>query len=224
MGSKYVIIVIAIAALVLLGIGIVKTTQGNKGDGSSTEDSITPVMTDIVVANMPSRLHIKVPEGFTETSSKGIEKYYIRNDASLIVTGEKQPGIGSQLDYFIQQVKQSYEATADEFTLLNEEIISVDNGQMPCGLLEFTFAIIAPDKKQQMQCLTGLFVKDDYVYVITCKSYVESFSNYRQLFRSAIQSVTIDDEEIPPDAVIQGEPALTTAIQTAVSSLQTEIN
>lgn len=217
MGSKYVIIVVAIAALVLLGMGIVKTAQRNNGGESSGEESST-VVTEVTDAPMriPSRLHMPVPDGFSETSSELYEKFYIRNDASVIVSGGMQPGIGAQLESCIADVKKNYEAIADEYTLLSEDIISV--GDMPCGLLEFTYAIVATDAKQSMQCLTALFVKDDYVYVITCKSRPETFGSYRETFRKTIEAVTIDDIEIPANAVVQGETPLTTSAQTEDSS------
>ena len=215
--SKKTIIVIMFGALVLLIMGMVSAQQKKRQQGESSVPEDSALMTEVIIvpSQIPSRFHMQTPAGFTETSSEAYEKFFVRNDATVIVTGEKMPGIGGQLDVYAAQVKEMYEQTADEFSLVKEETKTV-NGETT-HIMEFTYAIIGNGVNQKMQCLTALFVKDDHVYIVTCKSYLESYSLYRELFRQAIDTVTIDDEEIPSDAIVQGETVPTQAAETAAA-------
>ena len=218
--SKSMILVLMFALIALLAVGAVAASKGGGRRGgndssSSSLDSLPSSEIVITPSQIPSRIHVQIPGDFTETSSDAYDKYFIKNDASIIITGEEQPGIGGQTEQYTEQVKQMYEQTADEFSLIKDEPEKV-NDYMG-HILEFTYAIIGKDTRADMQCMTAIFVKDDYIYVITCKSRRENYSNYRENFSQVIKSVTIDDPSVPVDAYVNGEvtvpetvPAVTT--------------
>jgi len=216
--SKSMILVLMFAVIALLAIGVAAASKsGGKQGGNSSSGPDSAIVTEVVItpSQIPSRIHVQIPGSFTQTSSDAYDKYFVRNDASVIITGESQPGIGGQTEEYTEQVKQMYAQTADDFQLVSEDVLNV-NGLMG-HRLEFTYAIIGTDARADLQCMTAIFVKDDYIYIITCKSNRATYSNNRETFESIIKSVTIDDPSVPADAYMDGEvtvpetvPAVTT--------------
>ena len=207
---------IAVLAVVVLGIAFSAASKNRKNTGeSSTESQIVQLTEQVLVPSvMPEKFSMQVPAGFSETGSKAFDKYYVFRDASIIVTGEKLVIAGEQLDRYAENMKKQYESTADEFTLVKEETVDV-NGVL-CKMLQFRYAIVAPDAKQVMECLTGVMIKDNETYIITCKSHAETFPGYYEMFRGAIKSVVIADTVSTAPATV-----LTTASTSAEQTVTT---
>ena len=193
MSNKLIVtLLIAVLAVVLLGIGFSAASK-KRQSGESSADSAPLLQTERIIepSVIPEKFSMQVPQGFTETGSDAIDKYYVFRDASIIVTGEKLVIKGEHVEHYAENMKAQYEKTADEFTLVKEEQIDVNGVQ--CRMMQFRYSIIAPDAKQVMECLTGVLIKNDQTYIITCKSHAETFPGYLDTFRNAIKSVVIAD-------------------------------
>ena len=186
-------VLIAVLAVVVLGIAFSAATKKRQNTGESSLESEVAQVTEqvLVPAVIPEKFSMQVPAGFSETSSKAFDKYYVFRDASIIVTGEKLVIAGEQLDRYAENMKKQYEAAADEFTLVKEETVDVNGVQ--CRMMQFHYAIVAADAKQVMECLTGVMIKNNETYIITCKSHAETFPGYYDMFRTAIKSTVIAD-------------------------------
>lgn len=214
--SQKTAVAVIVFLLVLLLLAIYLGLAG-KRNGKGGESSVQPAVTLsseqlIVPSSFPERFSMQLPAGFTETGSQYIDKYFVRNDASIIVTGEKILIPGEQLENYTDNVKKQYQETADEFQMVKEETLNLDGGLL-CNLLEFSYAIVGTDARQEMRCMTAVMLKDNYSYIVTCKSRAETFGGYYQDFRTAVKSIRIADAPV-------GGTSETTASQTVVVSEQ----
>ncbi len=210
MSKKLMITLAAAMALVLLIAGISSITRKNKTQEEESSVLTTGTEMIIVPSEMPEGINMQVPAGFTETNSPYYDKYFICNDASVIVTGEPLTLYGMDVKTYGESMKQQYREAADDFTLLSEEDTVVSEAD--CCLYEFTYAIKGEDAVQEMQCITAVVIKDERVYIVTCKSHRENFMNYRQAFRKMIESIQITGASpFSTDAAAgtQTEPAAT---------------
>lgn len=195
MSQKLLITLAAAITLVILIAGISSLTHKQKKPEEESSEIVSGTEMIIVPSEMPDRISMEIPAGFTETNSPYYEKYYVCNDASVIVTGEELTIYGQDVKTYSEDVKAQYQNTADDFVLLAEEDTAVDGTD--CRLFEFTYAIRGGDASQDMQCMTAVIIKDERVYIVTCKSHRDTFMNYRQPFRKMLESIRIADETFP---------------------------
>lgn len=190
--------VVALLVIIVVAAAALLTRNRNPQEAESSAELSEPAQTEMIVvpSRMPERLKLTVPNGFTETSSERFDKYYIRDDASIIVTGEKIVIGGELLGDYVEGMKQQYAQTAEDYHLDSEKIITVDG--VECRLLEFGYALAGENFRQEFGCLTGVFIKDNYVYIITCKSRSETFAANVADFRKTIQSAAVTPEESAP--------------------------
>lgn len=196
-GKKILIALLAVVlvfTVLIAGIGM----RNRTGKEESSDETSNAIVTDIIIvpSEMPSHITFEIPPGFTETTSQYYDKYYIRNDASIIVTGETLTIGGMRLDEYTNEVKKQYESTADAYTLLGDDQITL-NGELPCRVLQFSYAIIGENVRQDMQCITAVLLKDDFAYIITCKSKRETAGVYHSAFLRTIESIRIEDSSTP---------------------------
>ena len=210
MSKKLLITVAAAIILVVLIAGI--SAETHKNETAAEESSALKSGSEMIVvpSEMPEGITMQMPAGFTETTSPYYDKYFICDDASVIVTGEPLTIYGQDVRTYGESMKQQYQDTADDFLLLSEENTSVANAD--CCLYEFTYAIKGEDVTQEMQCLTAVVIKNERVYIVTCKSRRETFMKYRQPFRKMIESIQIADENSSASAAAGTE---TTAAEPA---------
>lgn len=193
MSNRVLAVLIAVLAVVLLIAGM---SVLNKNRGEESSESSHAVLTDVIIvpSEMPKRITFELPPGFTEKNSEAYDKYYVRDDASVIVTGEEMTIKGIRLDEYVDSVKAQYAQTADRYSLLSEQTVGLSGG-VQCTVLEFTYSIIGEDAQQGMQCITAIMLKDNRSYIVTCKSRQESFSVYRSSFMRMIESIHIADRD-----------------------------
>ena len=205
MSKKVIVSVLLTALFILLFILLLSAGLKRRSRDAGSSAELIPDQTQIVIvpSEMPSRISLQVPPGFTETASEYYEKYYVKNDASIIITGEKITITGALLEDYVSDIKAQYERTADAWQLQQEEMRTI-NG-VPCVILEFTYAIIGDNVRQDMGCTTAVMLKDDRAYIVTCKSRAETYAAYVAQFRSAISSIVIADA----DPAGSSEPLLT---------------
>ena len=201
--SKPILIAVIIAAMILLiAVGTAFSRTAKTPEESSAADSAVEEIV-VVPSEMPDKITMAIPAGFSETSSDFYDKYYIKDDASIIITGEKTAIYGQSAKEYAANVRSQYEQTVTDFTLLSEETITVS--QVPCEIMEFSYAITSSDDRRDFQCMTAVIIKDNYVYLITSKSKRETFGTYRGAFRQMIESIQIASDNPMyqnPDAVI----------------------
>ena len=206
MGKKTIVGAFVLLLVILFVAGLTALSRRSSGtEESSAEESAVVTSQIIVPSEMPSRIALTPPAGFEETSSDYFEKYYIKDDASIIITGEEIRISGAYLADYAADVKAQYEQTADDFHIDSERTVQV-NG-VDCWELEFGYAIRSADARQNMRCLTAVLLKDDYAYIITCKSRQENFGAYYAGFCKAVESIVIADASasetaLPADASI----------------------
>jgi len=200
--SKRILVSVILVALVLMVIGMfasaAKKSQHSQSASESSEEDLSQIV--VVPSEIPSKISMPVPSGFQETSSPYYNKYYILNDASIIVTGEELAIHGQNVDEYTENVLKQYRKTADDFSLLSDGTVS---SGAPCRVLEFTYALIGEDVRQDFQCITAVLLKDDFAYIVTCKSKRETFGSYRGAFSSMIEHIVIAD-----DSRTEGQPSV----------------
>lgn len=213
--------VTALLIIVLTGI-IALITHRPKTEESSAEDSAAETEPVVVPSTMPGSIHVTPPAGFSETSSPYYDKYFVKDDASIIITGEKLAIDGIYTDEYVQSVKAQYEKTASDYELLAEDNLTVSGAQ--ATILEFTYAIVGENVRQDMTCMTGIAVKGRNAYIITCKSRSETYAGYRDTFRSFIKSIDLADVNIFSEVYSQISSAssvTSTTTATAVTAADT---
>ncbi len=189
--------IILVALLVVLGAALIAgivALQGKKQQSEDSAESSAAAVTEMLVVpdSIPERFSFEPPQEFSETASKYYTKYYVLNDASIIVTGEPLTIYGETLEDYAKSVKSQYEETADNFMLYSEEDVRISG--MDSKVYEFTYDIGTGDEAQSMECTTAVFVQGDEAFIMTCKSRKENYTNYRSAFRRAIESVKIADK------------------------------
>ncbi|HBI84853.1 MAG TPA: hypothetical protein DDX71_00985 [Ruminococcus sp.] len=187
---------IAATALLIIALSaIIALATHHKSAGDSTaESSVTETEPAVVPSTMPSSIAVTPPAGFSETSSPYYDKYFVKDDASIIITGEKLAIDGIRTSEYVTNVKSQYEKTASDYELLGEENLTVSGAQTT--ILEFNYAIVGDDVRQDMTCMTGVAVKGRNAYIITCKSKHATYAGYRDIFREFIKSINLADVNI----------------------------
>lgn len=134
---------------------------------------------------------ICVPEDYTETSSKYIEKYYIKdNSASIIVTNDTNIFQYNNIDDYYQNSISQYKSTFDEFNEISSQNLTVDNNYT-AKLTEFTYKIVSEDKSLEMSCYVEYILVRSSIYIVTCSAPTDTYSNYKDGFIQALNSIEI---------------------------------
>ena len=198
--AKKLILTLMAAALVVLVIGLISAYAGGKETGEESSEAAQALQDELLIvpSSMPDGITFEIPAGFTETASQFYDKYYVKNDASVIVTGQMLPDYNQTLDSFVAGAKSQYQQTAEHFMLLSEETVQLDG--TPCRVLEFTYDIVGSESAQQMECTTAFAINAGTVYIITCKSHKDTYNGYRNVFRKMLESVRLTDPNAPAAA------------------------
>ena len=205
--------------LAIIVLAAITHMSGNETDTAESSEFSLPAFSEIIVpSSMPANLAISVPAGFTETSSEHYDKYYVKDDASVIITGEELLYGHDDVNAYTDNVLAQYQKTADRFALLSDEKIKISS--QSARLLEFSYVISAADKEQAFRCLTAIVTKDDYAYLFTCKSHADTFSAYSNHFRKMLESIEILEREKPDPFAdqTQSSPSVQSDIQTTAAS------
>ena len=211
----------AIASGVLIVVmGLFTAASANlhrrKNPGTPAEETTAPpaVTREIIVASkMPERISMDIPAGFSETSSDFYDCYYIREDASIITTGEEK-SVPVRLSDYSDSVLKQYQDTADGFELESDQNLQI--GGKEARVFEFRYDIGKGENARRMRCMSGVFVDGHGVFIVTCKSRYETYGAYRDDFVKTVQSVKIAPE---PDLIPSDETTATTAVTPAFSTV-----
>lgn len=199
--TALLVLVVVVLAMALLMLVIPRHRQNDASESSAESLAETELL--VIPDSMPEGISFSIPEGFTETSSRFYQKYYVKDDASIIVTGEQMEYGVPTVDDYTQKVIEQYEETAEDFLLTADETFTVSG--TPAHLLEFTYAISGDDARQEFGCTTAIMIYNDRSYLITCKSRLENYEKYREYFRMMMNTVSLSDvperdaENLMPD-------------------------
>ncbi len=134
-------------------------------------------------------LYLEIPENFQTTSSQFYEEYYVDKDASVIVTEDTEGAPYSSVEDYANNALLKYQEITTELTVLNNEILYA--GTTAVHTLEFTYSVPAEDGSQiSKTCLVGYLTDTQSMYIITCKSDVDTYSDFRDDFVSIVTSAS----------------------------------
>ena len=195
---------ILVAVLVALGVTLAMAilmlffprNRSEESSGSSAADSPDAIEMLVIPSDMPEGFSMQVPDPFQKTSSQVYKTYYVKDDASVIVTGGPLNYLYREVDSYTESVIRQYQDTVDEFELLSDETLKISGKD--AHLLEFSYAIVGDDARQDFKCTTAVIMNDDMAYLVTCKGHADTYQNYRELFRMMMS--TIDITDVDPDS------------------------
>ena len=160
--------------------------------GANGETTAETQETMIVYKALPlPDLTVNIPEGYEETSSRFYDKFYIKDDATIIITEDNEKGDMPPRDFSVdaltqyQKLTNSLEMIGDSTTLAGDQIVQI---------LEFTYTIEAGD--QPISTMVGYSTDGRTMYIITCKCDAENYTAHREEFLTVIQSQRPDKEWI----------------------------
>lgn len=131
-------------------------------------------------------LYVEVPERFSTTSSQFYEEYYICKDASIIVTQDTEnPPYPSVEDYSVKALNE-YKSVTQDLEFINSEMIYAGNSAVQT--MEFNYTLSNDTGSVEKACLVGYMTNTESMYIITCKSDVDTYQEYREDFMRVIQS------------------------------------
>ena len=66
--------------MLVIGIAATVSRAGKHSGDSSSSDMDTPAVTEIIItpSQIPSRIHVDIPGGFSEKSSDAYDKYFVK--------------------------------------------------------------------------------------------------------------------------------------------------
>ncbi len=157
------------------------------GCSADTVQEEEPAETKVVYQALPlPELYLEIPAHFGTTSSQFYEEYYICEDASIIITQDTAGAPYSSLEDYAVSAIVEYQNITTAFDLTNDEIVYA--GNIGVKILEFTYTIGEGDTSISKSCMAGYLTDLDSMYIITCKSDVDTYETYRQDFLDVITS------------------------------------
>ena len=154
--------------------------------GGKQEENTTETM--IVYNSLPlPNLFVDIPERFTETSSQFYDKYYIHENASIIITEDKEAAGQSAKDYSIKALTEYQNMTN---SLENVTTDSLYAGTLYVQYLEFTYTVYEGDSP--LSVMAGYCTDGQSMFIVTCKCGAEEYQDYRDEFLAVLGSVRID--------------------------------
>ncbi len=148
----------------------------------STAETTVPVYKALPLPD----LYVEVPEHFETTSSEFYEEYYICEDASIIMTQDMKGAPYSSVYDYATSALAEYQKVTSELELLNMEQVQAGNAAVQ--LMEFTYTIGDEEASISKTCMVGYLTDTRSMYIITCKSDLETYDTYRDDFLTVITS------------------------------------
>lgn len=143
-----------------------------------------PAETLVVYKALPlPDLFVSIPEGYEETSSRFYEKFYIKDDATIIITEDNEKGSLSAKDYSADALNQ-YEKITKTLDILGTDTVYA--GQYEVQLLEFTYTVEGDE--EPMTTMVGYCGDGFTMYIITCKCSAANYQQHREEFLTVIRS------------------------------------
>ncbi len=155
------------------------------------------VVSEVMLPLSEPDIDFSIPEKFSLTSTASNSNAYVCGNASIIVNEDSLSEKVSSLNAYVTYSKELYQSVADKYTEKNQEEISL-NG-LDGIITEFDYEINGKEDTLSMSCVVGFFNdpvnKPSEIYIVTCKSDSESYSDFRNSFLNTIKSVKLNQGE-----------------------------
>ncbi len=155
------------------------TLSGKESSESEPEKNIYKALP------MPE-LYLEIPEDYTVTSSDFFEEYYVKDDASIIVTEDTAGPFENLHDYTITALVK-YQEMASELEVLHQD--KIETRAAAVEYLEFTYTIGEGEDAVSRTTMVGYCTDTQSMYIITCKCDVETYDQHREEFLQVLSSV-----------------------------------
>jgi hypothetical protein len=153
------------------------------GCQSLEEETLLPMKTGIVDENFS----MNVPEDYQETSSEYIEKYFVKDDcASIIVTNESNTSGYSEITEYYNYATIQYAKTFNDFKEISKDYTTVQD-KYSAIVAEFSYSVSSID----MTCYAEYILQGGTIYVVTCSSTTDTYSQYKDGFTQTLDSISI---------------------------------
>ena len=137
-----------------------------------------------------SNIKLDIPADYEVTSSDYIEEYYKKGDASIIVTSKSLlSDYDKTMDNVVYNALLEYKNISDTFEEVSNEITEIDGCE--ARIVELRYSILGKTDTLSMSCSCGFIIADDKLYLITASAPSKSYSNFKEEFKSVIQSAQI---------------------------------
>lgn len=150
-------------------------------------------VSEIMIPLSQPDLDFSIPQSFSETSTENNNKAYICDTASIIINDDKLNELVPNLTEYVKYSKELYRSATDKYTQISEEETTV-NG-LDAVITEFVYEINGTSDILSMQCIVGFLYDssedDKKIYVVTCKSDLESYPDYKDGFMKTIKSIKL---------------------------------
>jgi hypothetical protein len=153
---------------------------------SANEQEPTETMVVYKALPLPD-LFVDIPEGYEETSSQFYDRYYIKDDAMIIITEDNEKGTMSPHDYSIDALTQYYKIT-HSLDMIHDEVVSAGNRDVQT--LEFTYTL--EEGGDAFSTMVGFSSDGITMYIITCKCNAANYEQHREEFLTVIRSQRSD--------------------------------
>ena len=158
--------------------------------GEGGENTAETLESIVVYKALPlPDLTVEIPEGYEEVSSQFYEKFYKKDDATIIITEDNERGAMSVRDFSVDALTQ-YQSVTHSLDMIGDEVTLA--GIMTCRILEFTYTIEEGDAP--ISSMVGFASDGSTMYIITCKCNAENYESHRGEFKTVIQSQRPDKE------------------------------
>ena len=173
----------------LLAVLLAMTGCAAGEGGENTAETLESI---VVYKALPlPDLTVEIPDGYEETSSQFYEKFYKKDDATIIITEDNEGGKKSVRDFSAEALLE-YQKVTHSLDMIGDETVLA--GHMTCQILEFTYTIEEGDAP--ISSMVGFAADGSTMYIITCKCNAENYESHRGEFKTVIQSQRPDKEWI----------------------------
>lgn len=170
-------------AALCLAAALLLTGCSSSGEGTDSVEATIPIYQALPLPD----IKLDIPETFSKTSSEFYEEYYICNDASIIVTEDKNGPFIDGHEYSINALQQ-YREIATTVEVLSDEVLTCQNSQVQT--LEFRYTL-GDNAEADMTAITGFITDGDSMFIITCKSNTATYEQYSETFRAVLTSAML---------------------------------
>ena len=165
---------LCLGAMLLTGCGAKKT---------ESEPTQIPVYEALPLPD----IKLDIPEGYEATSSELCETFYVKDDASIIITEDKNGPFDSTYDYSITALRQ-YQQVATTVEVLSNEAFDCVNA--PLQTLEFRYTL-GDNAEADMTVLAGYVTDGESMFIVTCKSNTTTYAQHRDEFFTVMRSLMV---------------------------------
>ena len=132
-------------------------------------------------------IKIDIPEGYETTSSDFCKEFYVRDDASIIITEDKNGPFDSTYDYSIKALAQ-YQGIATTVEVSGDEVMQGKNTNVQT--LEFRYTL-GDHAEGDLTALIGYATDGKSMFIITCKSNTDTYAQHKEEFAAVMRSLML---------------------------------